>query len=233
MDDARRERWAAATGIVAFGLLVVEFVLVPTWPKAVAAPSTIINFFAEHRTRLLLGEYIGGVGALVFFLWFLGSLRSFLSLAEGRPGRLASVAFGGGLVASAVGSLGAAINVVLALQVAEQGDEAVVRAFYLLSNTAFAIFFLPIGVLIGATSIVALRTMALPKWYGQAGGLFALAEIALAACSTSITGALSVTGALSYAALTLFALWLVTTSIILVRLVGRSMSDASQPPIRA
>ncbi len=227
MDDAKWERLAAATGIVALVLLMVEFVMVPTWPKADAATNTIIDFFVEHRTSVLLGEYIGGIGAVAFFLWFLGSLRSFLMLAEGTPGRLSAVAFGGGLVAIAVGSLGAAANIVLALQAAEEGDEAVVRAFYVLSNTAFAVFFLPIGVLIGATSIVALRTRALPKWYGQAGGLFALAEIALAACSTSIAGALSVTGALSFVGFILFGLWLLTTSILLIQRVGRRMPTAA------
>ncbi len=106
MDDVRWERWAAATGIVALALIVLEFVIVPTWPRADAPPSAIIDFFVEHRTAVLLGEYVGGIGGVVLLLWFLGSLRSFLKQAEGTPGRLSSVAFGGGLVAVAVGSAG-------------------------------------------------------------------------------------------------------------------------------
>ncbi len=175
----------------------------------------------------MLGEYIGGIGGVVLLLWFFGSLRSFLARAEGTPGRLLSVAFGGGLVAIAIGSLGAVANIAPALQVAEQGEEAIVRAFHTLANTAFAVFFLPIAVLIGATSIVALRTNSLTKWYGMAGGLFALAEIALAACSTSITGPLSVTGALSMVALVLFGSWLLTTSILLIQRVGRPTPTAA------
>jgi hypothetical protein len=47
-----------------------------------AAASTIIGFYVEHRTAVLLGEYIGGV----LLLWFLWSIRSFLMRAEGTPG---------------------------------------------------------------------------------------------------------------------------------------------------
>ena len=114
----------------------------------------------------------------------------------------------------------------LVSQVAEQGDEAVVSAFYTLANTAFAVFFLPIGAMIGATSIVALRTKALPVWFGVAGGVAAIAEIALAGTSTSISGPFSVTGALSSAGLLLFGIWLATTSILLIQRVGRRPSAA-------
>lgn len=221
MDDVKWERWAAATGVLALALIAIEFIIVPTWPKADAPPTTIVDFFVEHRTAVLLGEYVGGIGGVVLLLWFLGSLRTFLMRAEGTPGRLSSVAFGSGLVAVAIGSSGAAINVVLASQVAEQGDEAVVSAFYTLANTAFAVFFLPIGAMIGATSIVALRTKALPVWYGVTGGVVAIGEIALAGTSTSISGPFSVTGALSSAALLLFGIWLATTSILLIQRVGR------------
>lgn len=48
MDDVKWERWAAATGILALALIVLEFIIVPTWPKADAAPSAIIHFFVEH-----------------------------------------------------------------------------------------------------------------------------------------------------------------------------------------
>lgn len=176
---------------------------------------------------MLLGEYVGGIGGVVLLLWFFGSLRSFLMRAEGAPGRLSSVAFGGGLVSVAVGSSGAAINIVLASQAADQGDQAVVSAFYTLANTMFAVFFLPIGAMIGATSILALRTKALPHGYGVAGGLAAIAEIALAGSSTSISGPLSVTGSLSSVALGLFGIWLLTTSILLIQGVGTPTSTAT------
>jgi len=41
-----------------------------------------------------------GIG-IFFYLWFLGSLRSTLAAAEGGAGRLASVAYGAGLVGAA------------------------------------------------------------------------------------------------------------------------------------
>ena len=49
---------------------------------------------------------------------------------------------------------------------------------------------------------------------------FALAEVTLAACSTSVTAALR-TGGLSFVAFILFELWLLTTSILLIRRVER------------
>src|SRR6058998_1743046 len=88
MDDARWERWAAATGISFFVLLAVSSFIVPAAPpKANDSIAKITDYYVKHRKALLIAGYLGGL-ALVFALWFLGSLRSYLRAAEGVTGRL-------------------------------------------------------------------------------------------------------------------------------------------------
>jgi hypothetical protein len=74
--SSREAGGEAATGIAALALIIVEFLVIPTWPKADAATDSIIDFFVEHRTAVLLGEYIGGIGAVVLLLWFFGNPAS-------------------------------------------------------------------------------------------------------------------------------------------------------------
>jgi hypothetical protein len=53
----------------------------------------------DNQGEIQTGTTITAIG-LFFYIWFLGSLRTALSRAEGGEGRLASVAYGGGLVSA-------------------------------------------------------------------------------------------------------------------------------------
>ena len=98
MDNDRFDRYAAATGVIAVLLILVGFMLFGSdIPDANASAQDWGSFFTDHQSRIQLGITIVGVG-LFFLIWFLGSLRSAIAAAEGGTGRLASIAFGGGLV---------------------------------------------------------------------------------------------------------------------------------------
>lgn len=81
MADTRWERLGAATGIV-FVILSVLALFIGGQPGA--APD-VVQYFVENRGRLLVQSFLAGV-ASIFFLWFLGSVRSYLRAAEGAPG---------------------------------------------------------------------------------------------------------------------------------------------------
>jgi hypothetical protein len=228
MDDAKWERWAAATGIAAFVLLAVSnFFVTASPPKITDSAQKIVKFAVDHRSGLLAQVFVGGFGFALFFPWFLGSLRSFLAKAEGGTGRLAMVAFGGGLILVGTAAIGALLQASVALTIAKHGDPGVVQALFVVANTGFVLVGYPLAVLAGATAFVALRHGALPRWYAWASGLIALYALFTTAGILVETGPLSPTGALQFIGFILFGLWTLVTSILLVQRVGKAPATAA------
>jgi hypothetical protein len=99
MEKGRNAQYGAATGIVAVILILVGFFITfsSDVPKLDDPAQEWANFFVDHQDRIQFGITIVGVG-LFFYIWFLGSLRDAIAAAEGGTGRLASIAYGGGLV---------------------------------------------------------------------------------------------------------------------------------------
>jgi hypothetical protein len=229
MDDAKWERWAAATGIAFVVLALVTFFMVPSPPKLDAPIGKIADYYVKHRTAQAISFYIGAIAFVVLFLWFLGSLRTFLMRAEGSPGRLSAVAFGGGVVFVSVVAVAALANQTLTLGAAASGDEALIRALYTVVNVGFAALAFPVAVLVAATSVVALRTKALPSWYGQLGGVAALVFLALGGIVTRSSGAYAPTGVFGLITFVLFLLWTLATSVLVMQRVGKGTVRAAAP----
>src|SRR5207248_8870401 len=91
--DAKGREFDAATGIAFAVVAVVGLALPGTPPKAKDSAEKIISFAAQHRSDILWSSFLVG-SAAVLFLWFLGSLRSYLRAGEGGEGRLSAAAFG-------------------------------------------------------------------------------------------------------------------------------------------
>jgi len=172
------ERLAPLSGVVFLVLgLLGALVLYPSdAPDFVDEPEAIASFYTDKGTDLLpsgLCYLLGGV----FLIWFVGTLRSHLSLAEGGTGRLASIAFGGGIAATALLWASAATEVVAALRVEENGsiDPAAATVYSDLSSILFGAA-APMGmaVLLGASALAAFRFGALPKWLGGLAAVIAV-----------------------------------------------------------
>jgi hypothetical protein len=106
MSNDTSERQGAVAGIV-FAILIVVGVgiLIAKPPDTDASAVTFATYYVDHQNAIRAGLTVVGVG-IFFYLWFLGSLRSTLAAAEGGAGRLASVAYGAGLVGAAFLSSG-------------------------------------------------------------------------------------------------------------------------------
>jgi hypothetical protein len=237
MNDAKWERWAAATGIVFFVLLVAAVLIVPAAPpKADDSVAKITSYYVDHREALLFAGYLNGL-ALAAGLWFLGSLRSFLRTAEGGTGRLSAVAFGAGLVSGAVALVASVAASAVAFNIAgTKGSDAVVRALFDLTSMAAGYIWFPIAIWSAATGTVAWRTLALPKWYAQLSLLFAIAFLVAGTSIYVNTGFLATGGVYGFIAFIVFGLWVLVTSILLVQRVGKgpvtaSAQVASTPPM--
>jgi hypothetical protein len=166
MSSSRWERLAPLTGIVFVVFAVVAAILSGSTPDPNDSTAGVAGFWQVHDTRELWSSYIGALG-VVFFLWFVGSLRAALRRYEGEPGRLAGTAFAGFIV-FAVGLLALLGTQFAAADVADDSGVApqVVGTLSVLQSDLF--FPLTIGLAVGviATGLAILRFAGLPGWLG-------------------------------------------------------------------
>src|SRR5215213_10311130 len=96
--DARRaERVGAAAGIVFVAMQLALVAAIAGAPALDAPTSEIRSYLVHDGGSVLVATAIGAL-SMCFFLWFLGTLQTFLRAAEGGPGQLSRIAFGAGLV---------------------------------------------------------------------------------------------------------------------------------------
>jgi hypothetical protein len=173
----------AGIAFVALAVLWAIILVAVDRPSYNSADEAVAEFWGDSGNRrvLLLADLALALGG-VALLWFLGSLRVVLRRAEGEPARLATIAFAGGVALSALLFVKNAIDggIALALEF-EQGftlDPDVFRAL----NAVFLGLLIHEGlaaaVLIGASSLLVLRTGAFPRWLGWTGSAVALVCLA-------------------------------------------------------
>ena len=219
---SRLERLAPLTGVVFVALIIVSLILIAEdAPDFVEEPREVADYYAGNTGRLIAGFYIGAL-ANVFLIWFAGSLRSALRSAEGGEGRLAAVAFGGGVAAAVLFIASDWINLAAVFRADEDGaiDPAVAASLndvaggFLGGGAALAL-----GVLVAAAAVIALRSGSiLPRW-------LAWISLALAVLLVSPVG---------YIGTAIAALWVVIVSVMLYVRQGPSesagVSPAATPP---
>ena len=174
MEADRYARYGAATGVIAAILITVGFFIFGTdIPDTSASAREWANFFTDHQDRIQTGITIVGFGVF-FFIWFLGSLRSAIAAAEGGPGRLASIAFAGGIVAAVFFAL-AITGAAAAAFRPQEVDPNLTRALNDFGTLAGAPGAAGFTALFAATAVAGYRFGALPA---PVAGLSALAAVA-------------------------------------------------------
>jgi hypothetical protein len=164
MATQRWERYAPWTGALAVVLWVVGFLVLAS-PGFVAQDATPEQALAYHQTNggpLIAGSLTFMLGTLAF-VWFLGSLAASLRSAEGGVGRVASIAFGGGLAMAVCALLLPAGGVTIALAAGTMSATSA-DALRHLPGVFYIGVELFAAVLVGATGLVALRTAVLARW---------------------------------------------------------------------
>jgi hypothetical protein len=177
-------RSGAFAGIAFVALAVLWAIVLATAdrPSYNSADDAVTEFWTDsgNRRLVLLADLALGLAG-VALLWFLGSFRVVLRRAEGEPARLATIAFAGGVVLSALLFVKNAIEggIALALEF-EQGftlDPDVYRALNAIFLGLLIHEGLAAAVLIGAASLLVLRTRVFTRWLGWTG--LAVALVAL------------------------------------------------------
>jgi hypothetical protein len=175
VSNSTWERWGPASGIAFVVLFVASVFVGLNFPDPDDSAAKFVKFYNDggDRAQLIIGSYLMVLSG-VFFFWFLASLRSRLLAAEGVPGRLTSIVFGSGLVFTALVMTAGAIFMTVAADITFGENKFVtVEGARLLPVLGYPILliagmFAAIA-MIDATSVLIMRTGALPRWIGWFG----------------------------------------------------------------
>ena len=216
--DAKGRKFDAATGIGFAVVAVVGLALPGTPPKASDSTAKIISFFADHRGDILASSFVFGLAA-VLFLWFLGSLRSYLRAAEGGEGRLSAAAFGGGVAGIGLLLAGVAVLNGIAFEIAKTSglDQNVARSVFDAGSAVAAMGSFGFVVFFGAASCSAARSGALPAWAYWSGSAVTVAQVLGGLALVAKTGFFATGGAMpTFVAPATALLWIVAVSVVIV-----------------
>jgi len=133
-------------------LAAVAAVLMGDAPGASASATEVADYFDDEHSRVVTAAYLQGL-ALVFFVWFLAGLGWRLHSA-GSPLR-ARVAYGAGLVVTALYAQSAVVLGALAFRATDDGSVAQSLFDVALFSQNAAAF-----------PIAALVAVATPRWFG-------------------------------------------------------------------
>lgn len=180
------EKLGAAEGLWAAILLATQVVLLQRVRADPADPvfidSTWVEVLQEERALWEWMTFLRIVSGLMI-IWWMGSLAGRMRLAEGEPGRLATIAFGLGSAWGLVWLLSGLLNsAVILLAFDYDHFEGSRMAAALATEAAFVLTPAIVFTLTFAVTLVGLRYGGFPQWYvwlttGVSGLLFALALV--------------------------------------------------------
>jgi hypothetical protein len=213
------ERVGAVSGII-FVVVVIASFFTPETPDADDPTSEIVSSIADDRSAHLLSVYLGGLGSLLFLV-FVGALWSRLRAAEADRGPSILVALGG--VGTAVIILVANGVFMALIEAADESREpAAVRALFELDEVLFIGIGWTVAAFYTGAALSSLATGSLPRWLGWAAAalsvLFVFAFLGI--FSEDDEG--GVLGFVFFIGILLNFLWILATSIVMLRTSRRA-----------
>lgn len=210
---ARAQRsFLPLTGAVFAILFIVTFLIGEESPGADDPVQEVVSFYMDKESSLMIATIVGAIGAL-FFLFFVGYLRSVLRAAEGGPGTLSSIAAGGGIIATTGMLIFAGLGFVLTEGIDEGFEPATVQTLNALNSNFFFPLAGGLAAFLLATGLVGVRTRALPAWLGWVAILLAIATFT----------------PLGFFAFLASILWVLITSIVLWTSQGATAATPTTP----
>lgn len=210
------DRAGAAGGVVFVILQLTAQILIQLGAQepAFSAPGEeILAFFmAKDPGLFAIADFLGAL-SLIALLWYLGVLWRQLRVAEGVNGWGSTVALGSGLlmVATSAAASGWPLAV---FRVGEGLDPQLARYLFDEGNYAFATLWVFAASLLLASALVVLRKGGLPRWQAWFGAAVALGLLVVRPFWAS--------SELVFLPYTLFWVWLIASSIALLRAPGGS-----------
>jgi phage shock protein PspC (stress-responsive transcriptional regulator) len=201
-------RVGAASGLafILLQLAALGFMSSGGWLDPGASKADIVKAFAATPPcQLWIGAYLSVLAGLSF-IPFTARVITVLRRAEGAPGWLSTTALAGGilLVASELGGAGA-VNALLT-RAGHDLSAAEAMTLFDLAQALLFLFWAGGTLFLTATAVASLKLHALPRWLGGvAAGIAAVSLIAPASTQ------------LLHIPATLFYLWVIAASIVLLR----------------
>jgi hypothetical protein len=205
------EKLGASAGLWAVLWLAIQYLILQ---GATADPNSpegsFVSALLSERMKWEWATALRVMGGIMI-VWFMGSLASRLRLAEGEPGRLASIAFGIGTIWGAIWLLSAMFNSAAIVLAADYQFPAGSRLAAILAHEMVPILTPPVVFALAlATSFVALRFGGFPKLYANATAAFTVILLVLAIVEWYGPGNLgTINTTLSFA-------WIAATSALLI-----------------
>lgn len=219
------ERWARASGIGFVVFVVLAFVVGGETPTVGDPVEELVSYYDGDRGQVLVSSVLFAVG-LGFWIWFAGTIAN--NLRERGEGRVAATVIGAAAAYVSIQFVATGLNAVLAYSVARDGEPGVIRGLFNLTWTLDVLAAVPTAVFFVAAAAGFLRTGMVPDWLGWAGlavaGLFALRTTNWAS-----VGFWSPTGGYLFILIPAALLWILVTSIVLVRSAGDSRTERTGP----
>ena len=166
------ERLAALAGVAAVALWLIAIFVMESSNPGSDEPAELLAWFRDDTGTVLASGFMFMLGSL-FFLIFVGALRSRLVAAEGRTAFLTAIAFGAGLATAILSMLIPAPNMSAAISESELTEEAAL-AISLIDDAFFVGAELTAALLLAATGLLILRYAVFPRWLAWVSFVFAL-----------------------------------------------------------
>ena len=177
---------------------------------SIAEVNTYLQDAVDAGASYWVGRSIG-VLAMIALLVFAVYVSRAISKRE-QGSLLSGLTLGAGAIAAGLALLSAAAQFAVVSRAEEGIDPEVARAMLDFSGIAFVMMGLPLAVFMAATATAGLRLSLIPRWLAISGAVLAVAVTAGLATLPA--------GQAGFMAIVLGALWLVATSVALVRRVS-------------
>lgn len=214
------DRMAPLAGVLSVVCSLVGVMVVLNQPQDSDSDAKIVAYFANHshQVRGIVGFFVFLAG-VVFLLAFLGALRERLVAAEGEPGRVGALAYGAGIASATLWVVSMLLASATSFATHESSSFHLdPNTYRLLADTGYFAWVSAVAVgsvVVWATSAVALRTGVLPRWYARAG---------------IVVGIVQLFG-LFFFPFFIWWLWIIVTSILLVRRPSPAPARVAQPAL--
>jgi hypothetical protein len=205
------DRVAASSGIATVVGLVVGFSMTGSAPNWNASGSVIAQKYASHHDSGLASVIVIGF-ALMALIWLAATLGSVVR-GSGEH-RLASIVVAGAVAFVSIFAIAGVIQWTLYYGSAN-GDPAITKTLFQMQSLAASLAFLPLALMVFATSVGAARAKIFPRWYAGLSGIAALVIVVVVG-TVAHSGFFSPNGGYVLISLLVLAIWLVSTSIVLM-----------------
>lgn len=223
-------RLTGILGLAWFALFAVGAIVLQGEPPAPGQPvGELRELFSEHHQRYLVGDYLIGVAFFAFCLPFAAGLRGVLAAADPQDEILPRLAFTGAVVLVVLGGTATAYLDAVAITGGRALDDSTLRALLGANAAAIASIGLPAALFSIAVATAVWRTAALARPLAF-GGWAAGALLMVGAAFPIQGGAEGALFALRFASFIALALFVLATSVSLLRTEPSAPKTARRGP---